>query len=102
MICCEEEMIREKFGFKCQKCGKTINDIEIIKQAFIANPDINAIDLARITEIPSNVIIRYLNDGTLSSIEIKKKKNMRGYYMGSPDAEGRWRTDIPNKYRRNK
>ncbi len=95
MICCEEEMIRVEDGFLCKKCGYFVNDIELIKNIIQQNPGINAIELARISDIPNNAIIKYLNDGLISTVE--HKKNIRGYYVGGMTAKGQWRTDIPSK-----
>ncbi len=75
------------------------NDLEKIKRALSENPNMNAIDLAKKTNLPSHTIISFLNDGTLSLVNAKPKKNIKGYYLNK-DADPKWHIDINNIFQK--
>ena len=82
-ICCEKIMKHTNLGYyECEVCKKQIEDeLGLIKRTLIEHPNINAIELANLTKLPSKIILKYLNDGVLTSE--KPKKNIKGYYLGS-------------------
>lgn len=71
-------------------------DWELIKDTLREHPGINAIELAKITNLPARTIMKYIKDGSIST-NIKAKKNVKGYYI-TKDANPQWHIDIKNLY----
>lgn len=96
MICCGKEMRHTKIGyFLCEECGNKVEDeLGLIRRTLEEHPGANLIELVKYTGLPSNVLLEYLNDGTITFVE--KKKEMKGYYVGSQQ-KARWHIDIPNR-----
>ena len=92
-ICCNEKMRHTNLGYyECSICHNQIEDeLGLIKRTLEEHPGANAIELVRLTNIPSKTILKYLNDGSLSNV--KHIKNIRGYYMGSSEAP-KWHIDV--------
>ena len=94
MICCGEEMRHTKLGyFLCEKCQNQVEDeLGLIKRTLEEHPGANAIDLMRLPNLPSNTILKYLDDGVLTPI--KRKKNIRGYYNPQAASRPKWHIHI--------
>lgn len=70
-------------------------DLEKIKMALNENPKMNAIELARKTDLPAKTIIDFLNDGTLTPIDEPRKKNIKVYYSPK-EVQPKWHINIDN------
>lgn len=67
---------------------------ELIKDTLRANPGINALELAKLTNLSASTILKYINDGSIST-NLKQKKNIKGYYMPK-EVDAKWHIDIEN------
>lgn len=75
------------------------NDLDKIKMALSENPNMNAIDLVKKTNLPSRTIISFLNDGTLTPVNIKPQKNIKGFYIPK-DATPQWHINVDNIFQK--
>ena len=63
-ICCGKKMRHTKLGYyECIICGKQIEDeYGLIKKTLKDYPNSNALELAKLTNLPSSTIIKYLDN----------------------------------------
>lgn len=94
-FCCNKEMIHTNLGYyECDICKKQIeDDLGLIKSTLDKHPGSNAIELAKLTKLPTKVILKYLNDGAITAIN--QPKSIRGYYLGA-EVTPKWHIDVKN------
>ena len=94
IMCCNKPMIHTSLGYyECEVCKKRLeDDLGLIKRTLKEYPNANALELAQLTKLPNRVILKYLNEGDLNSVE--QPKNIKGCYVTPKEATPKWHIDI--------